>query len=238
MSAIQGGKSFGSALLQATPCRREAVVVCLMVAIGGLLPGRDVVSADIPAVTRSRGDVVCGPRCLQYLLRHYGIETELMDLVKETQSDFEEGATLDALNEALRRRGVHTAALRLPSTAVIRWPHPVLMHLKSDDEGMGHYVIWLPTSERTQVHVWNGLAGIQTGSESRLAAKRSGVVLLTSQTEIEQPTMASVSTIRWDSWLSWLSWSGVLIVVSVIGLICRRTCCRAGIVQKLERCAT
>lgn len=187
---------------------------------------------------RSRGDVVCGPRCVQYVLQHYGIESDLIDLVKETQSDFEAGASLAALDDALRRRGVFTATLKLSPNAVLQWPHPVLMHLTPETEGIGHFVVWLPTSDRTQVQVWTGLAGIQTGSESRLAAKRSGVVLLTSPTTIEQPTSASASTIRWGGWSTWIMWSGLLILVCTVGLVCRRTCRRAGIVKNLKHCAT
>lgn len=149
---------------------------------------------------RSRGDVVCGPRCVQYVLQHYGIESDLIDLVKETQSDFEAGASLAALDDALRRRGVFTAALKLSPNAALQWPHPVLMHLSPETGEMGHFVVWLPTPDGSKSQVWNGLSGTQSGLESVLAKKRSGYVLLTAAAEIRQPETAAQRTTRLDLW--------------------------------------
>lgn len=169
--------------------------------------------ATEPAVSpRSRGDVVCGPRCVQYVLQHYGIESDLIDLVKETQSDFEAGASLANLNDALRRRGVFTAALKLSPNSVLQWPHPVLMHLSSETEGMGHFVVWLPTQDGSESQVWNGLSGTQTGPESVLAKKRSGYVLLTATAEIPQPEAAARRKNRLDLWF-------LFCLVGVVALI-------------------
>lgn len=172
--------------------------------------------ATEPVVSqRSRGDVVCGPRCVQYVLQHYGIESDLIDLVKETQSDFEAGASLAVLDDALRRRGVFTAALKLSPNALLQWPHPVLVHLSPETGEIGHFVVWLPTQDGSQSQVWNGLSGTQTGLESVLAKKRSGYVLLTAATEIRQPEAAAQRTFRLDLW-SLFRLVGVIALIGVI----------------------
>ena len=145
---------------------RLAVVnlwVCLLLCSGGQLGAQ--VQHSRPA-----GDLVCGPRCVQYLLRHYGQEEELTELVQEIQwPDLEAGASLAAIDEVLQGRGVFTRAVRLPAAGRLKWKHPAIIHLaQSQPAEMGHYVVWLPSSTPHRADVWAGLAGVQSGPVDNL----------------------------------------------------------------------
>ncbi len=142
------------------------------------------------------GDLVCGPRCAQFILRHYGIDADLIDLVREIQwPTLEDGATLAAVDQALRARGVHTRALRMGPTSRLSWSHPVLLHLTGETAG-GHFVVWLPDSTENTAHVWIGLAGVQSGRFDSLRKRMSGAILLTSPTPIESTQWEAQDTSR------------------------------------------
>jgi len=147
--------------------------------------------ADEPRLS-SQGDVVCGPRCVEYLLQCYRKATPgLIDLVRETQwPDFEAGASLKSLEGALRKRGVFTQAMKVGPEARLCWPYPVLLHLNGDDAFDGHFVVWLPSSTAARDEVWSGLIGVRKSSPAWLAQRRSGAILLTSPVPITDPGAA------------------------------------------------
>lgn len=82
----------------------------LSVFVVGLMCGTATCHAQQrPHVDRSRaaGDLVCGPRCVQYVVQHYGGDENLTDLVREIQwPDLEAGSSFDSLKDALAKRGV------------------------------------------------------------------------------------------------------------------------------------
>jgi ABC-type bacteriocin/lantibiotic exporter with double-glycine peptidase domain len=162
------------------------------------------------------GDVICGPRCVQYLLRYYTKpDVDIFDLVRECQwPDIEGGATLDSLARALGKRGVYTTALRTAPGAVIRWPCPVLLHMGGDGP-IGHYVVWLPGSPPGTSRVWTGLDGVRTGPTSSLGRLRTGIVLLTSPGPIIDPTAAVENSVSAVTFLLWgLTATAVSLIVA------------------------
>jgi ABC-type bacteriocin/lantibiotic exporter with double-glycine peptidase domain len=166
------------------PTIATAICAGLWLAAAGL-PGSS-------AEAQSGGDIVCGPRCVQFLLRHYEApDEELIELAREVQwPDFEGGASLEALARCLEARGIHTFAMRIDPGSRLSWPHPVLVHLSGEGEPLGHYVVWLPSSSNADTHVWSGLTGTRTGPWGRLAAGMSGAVLLTAPAPIDRPDAA------------------------------------------------
>ena len=147
---------------------------------------------DEPTAARQQGDLVCGPRCLEYLLRCYHKENPgLIELIREVQwPDIDAGSTLQSLEAALRRRGLGTRAIRIGPEARLCWPYPVLVHLSGTDTEEGHYVVWLPSSTEAHEEVWSGLAGVRTGTPAQLARRRSGAILLTAPGPIGDPGAA------------------------------------------------
>jgi hypothetical protein len=152
------------------------------------------VSFGKPAGTRSAqlissdgGDVVCGPRCLQYVLDYYDApgSNDLLALIKEVQwPHIESGASVAAISRVLTDRGIDSTAIELaPSDLVdIVWPHPVILHFKphpNSNHELGHFVIWLPVQSPVRTHVWNGLSASEYVSSSELQNRLSGIALLT-----------------------------------------------------------
>lgn len=155
--------------------------------------------AAVPGIPLGN-DVICGPRCVGFLLEYYGRPEPLDRLVREIQSpDFEKGATLAQVDGALRTRGIFTAPLRLAPDAVLASPYPVVIHLRQETGGpsVGHYALWLPGSNEGECLVWSGLPGLQAGPWDKLRPRMSGVVLLTSRGPIANP----MGLVRRSSWL-------------------------------------
>ncbi len=148
-------------------------------------------SAILATVAAAAGQPYCGPWCVEYVLKYYGHDADLIALIREIQwPDLESGASLDAMDRALRTRGLHTFAMTISPEARLNWPFPVILHLRGEGGSQGHFVVWLPPSRTDEAQVWWGLDGIHRVSESQLAAQRSGAVLLTSPQPIEDPPCA------------------------------------------------
>jgi hypothetical protein len=149
----------------------------------------------LPDDARAAADMFCGPRCAQFVLAHFGQRQDLYDLIREIQErDWRRGASLASIDRALRRRGIHTAALLINDTAALRWGEPVIVHLKgtaADD--IGHFVVQLPSRDDRDSRFWCGLAGEQAIAARKAADLRSGAVLLASAGEIKSPASAVVS---------------------------------------------
>lgn len=83
---------------------------------------------------------VCGPRCVQWVLARYGIEADLVQLVRETQwPDFEAGASFHAMQAALERRGLFTQALKSPS--IENWDVPIIIQERLAGEAIAHFAV-------------------------------------------------------------------------------------------------
>lgn len=171
-------------------CSRSFVLCCGLIYLGAS-KGLGAEALDLSA-----SELVCGPRCVRFLLEYYGKgkDTELVELIRETQwPDLERGASLAALSKSLEGRGIYTHALRLPAEAGLRWPFPVILHLQGvtpGDSAGGHYVVWLPESSPSRTLVISGLDQLHEGPFSRLSQRMSGYVLLTSNRPIQNPQSA------------------------------------------------
>lgn len=129
--------------------------------------------------TRSTEDVVCGPRCLRYILRHYGKQSDLIDLVRAIQwPDIKSGSSLASIEAVLRKNEIATQALYVPVGANVKWDHPVLIHCSATEATPAHYIVLLATAGGT-ARIYCGLDGCRSIKLSELASLRSGVVLLT-----------------------------------------------------------
>lgn len=166
---------------------RHAITTLLLLAAPFALAGRNASGAETspPATTEeNRPDVVCGPRCVQYILKHYGQQVELHDLIQELQwPNLEAGSNLAGLQKSLNQRGIHTAAFKLPPGSQLGWTQPVIVHLKEGTTvtsgTLGHFAVWLPTSANGVAELWFGPDGVRRGTNSRFDSIRSGTVLLT-----------------------------------------------------------
>lgn len=172
---------------------------------------------------RNATRVVCGPKCVGYLLDYYQVSERpsLVALTRELQGrDIDQGTTLSVLSEYLAEHGVHTVPIGLSGSARLNWRYPALVHLKPPISGeIGHFVIWLPSSTSDEVRYWDGDHGVVCVPQSEWQRKRSGSVLLTSPVKIESVDGAvSFAGLAADSTYTRILSSGVL----AIGLI---VCC-------------
>lgn len=172
--------------------RLFAVWAIAALAAGVALRAASVSAAADEERPSRRGDLTCGPRCVQFILQHYGHDEEdLIELVKELQwPDLERGATLASLQAGLERRGLFCRALQIHPDAELHWDYPVLVHTTLPT-GEGHYVVWMPGSGDAGEYWWNGLEG--QSRRLSVALSRTGVVLLTSPAAIADKDIDTVA---------------------------------------------
>ena len=167
-------------------------------------------TALLAADPAPEGDAVCGPRCVQALLRSYGHDAELIDLVRELHTDgVEQGTTLGQMRDALRSRGLHAEVVHLPEGAKLTWPEPSIVHLKplpkplsgpalaagspasepapAPRVPLGHFIIHLGDNDGTAT-IHDPLTGTLHGPRQELQQQMSGDLLLVSQHPIPPTT--------------------------------------------------
>lgn len=160
-----------------------------------ILLGDDQEADDLETVNQERsiGDLICGPKCVQEVLRLYEKEDEdIIRLVREIQwPEVRKGATLANVAQALEKRGIHTFAMDIFPSVRIVWNYPVIVHLNpKPGQEIGHYIVWLPESQKDTVKIWNMNAKVEQENERLWAKERSGAVLLTSPEPIDEPGRA------------------------------------------------
>ncbi len=178
---------------------------------------------DQSAGDSRNGNAYCGARCVKYLLEWYGQDdVDLISLIREIQwPDLESGATMQSLDQNLRAKGVFTCPLRLKASARLRWPYPVLVHIKQitpDGVDRGHYVVWLPSSTNKDIHIWDGLKGIVVHPTREFRKVQTGFVLLTSPAAIVNADDAVETSWCWDRNLT----LGVVALLVGVTLLSRR----------------
>lgn len=136
---------------------------------------------DTQESTKGLTSVYCGPRCVQRVLREYGIETDLVDLIREMQwPDDGRGASMQALADAIRKRGLHAETVNLESGVDIDWTGPAIVHVQND--GVPHYVVWLPPDKPdAAARVWDHDVSPVVLNPGRFHQARTGPLLLTSR---------------------------------------------------------
>lgn len=156
-------------------------------------------------------DFVCGPRCVQYVLGwHKRPSPDLVDLVREMQwPEIQDGSTLAGIQTALRERGLHARAVRLPPASRLTWKQPVIVHRTTD--GKGHFVVWLPQPPGDKTVLWDGLIGERAVKWKEFARDSSDIVLLTSNAAIPENAEYAVSSGRPYLWTS----AGVILALYV-----------------------
>lgn len=195
----------------------------ILVVILAMVTGSAPASAEPPAEGRVV-DLVCGPRCVQHVLDHFGKPTDLGDLIREMQwPAFERGSSVAAVEESLNKRGVHTRAVRVGTDLDLHWPHPAIVLVRTDDSELGHFVVQEPSDEVGKVTAWVGLNGHVTGDARQFAARRTGVIVLTAPEPIPDSAVAFTAHSASRSWHRywWLGLAAALVMV-LAGLAVRQ----------------
>ena len=168
----------------------------------GLLMAGSLVQAQVatpPAKLRADSDMVCGPRSVQFILREYGQEVGLIDLVKELQwPDLEAGASLDQIEKSLNSRSIQTRAIRVAPGRRLTWPHPVVLYTDEGNPPRGHYVVTAP--QKGADLIWAGVEGWRRGPWGEITRGFTGVALLTSPDPIPA-TVEAVAPLATKQWL-------------------------------------
>lgn len=132
----------------------------------------------------------CGPMCASYVLRHFNKQdrTELAEIVSEIeQTCYGTETHLAAIAGYLHSKGVYTKGITARSGCLPNWPHPVIVHLRSQREGgMEHYVVLLPGDSRSKRIIWDGPGPLQEVSAWKLASDISEGALLISPVPIPE----------------------------------------------------
>jgi hypothetical protein len=133
--------------------------------------------------------LICGPRCVKHVLKYYGHDADLSDLVREIQwPEYQKGATMAALAKSLERRGVHVRAVVLPKAAPLEWAYPVILHFVG--EPIGHFTVLTPSNGG--VTLWINERRDESFSSGVCFKNRTEIVLLTSDHEITDDDLSRI----------------------------------------------
>ena len=134
---------------------------------------------------------ICGPRCLQQVLRFYGNnDTDLLDIVAIAQPELDKGMSLRHGIDFLSKEGMHSTAIRVDESAIDRidWRWPILVH--GITTRGPHYCLRMPTADEASRHfVWDQ---DQMADSIYDVMDPSGVILLTSPVELDETQVASI----------------------------------------------
>ena len=190
------------------------LICCVMLSMPGLSPGEPAGGRDEEIDPAAAANALCGPRSVRKILGEFGIRETVPRLVEELQPATEaRGTSMAALDEALKKRGVFTAPMRVGSHVRIDWKYPVLLHLKEDGDNGEHFAVQLPSTNKDEAHVWMGPGDLQTVPWQSAARHRSGVMLLTSAEPVEDPR--SAFHVEYSRWMCKGPLVGLLVVSSV-----------------------
>ncbi len=98
---------------------------------------------DENARPSQNGDMICGPRCVKYILDFYDRDSDLISIIQEMQGgSLESGTSLAFIERSLADRGLYVCALQVSSDAVLSFPYPVVVHLAAtEQEPLGHFAV-------------------------------------------------------------------------------------------------
>lgn len=177
------------------------VAIALSLGVVADAEGRDEAGGpDVPL--RASTDTICGPRCVRFVLDHFGRgpQPDLLQLAREAQwPNFEDGATVAKLDKPLRRSGLSTRVVEVVATATICWKDPAILYLNTPGQALGHYVVLMPDSTPKVARIWSGLSGFEDVPTWMLAQQMGGPVILTSTTPILG--IGDTFRITYDGWL-------------------------------------
>jgi|HubBroStandDraft_2_1064218.scaffolds.fasta_scaffold101842_2 hypothetical protein len=158
----------------------------------------------------SRPLTVCGPRCTQQILQHYGQEVDLVDLINEMQHGLtSETSTLSDIQSALRRRGVQSLPLKLGFLEFPTWHQPVILHYGSD-----HFVL-LEATNGAYAKIRDGPAHTSSWQLIPTVMLRgTDVALLTSPLPIQRETVTLVHWPRYLVAMGCLAMGGISLLAS------------------------
>lgn len=120
----------------------------------------------------------CGAACVACVMRVRERRPDVESLVRELESDGGgEGASIDSLATALRRRRLGARVVENPRRMLPDTPGPVILHLTNSREDVGHYVVWLGSSSPGADQVWAPEAGLGVWKTAELRKRMSGAMV-------------------------------------------------------------
>jgi len=160
----------------------------------------------------------CGPRCVERILRWYGLPAEdLVDLIREIQGQgIEHTADIGKLEAALSRRGVYARAVRVPAPADLSWPYPAIVHLEPAEEGArAHFVLHLPESDESGPGFVSGNSVVP---QDVIRKRASGAVLVSSREPLGDAESLTLGRIGFSGVATALCLAAAMLAVLAAGV--------------------
>ncbi len=151
--------------------RSNQIMVIAVVMLFATVASGDTPDIDSPPLRSN----LCGPQCIRYVLQSYGMNESVVTIADQLNvSEHVDGVSLLAIRDFLIARGVPTIGMRFTGTKP-DWPYPVILHVLSEQDKRGHFIVLCPKRDGDQF-VWD--AGRQYTSEGALE-RATGFALLT-----------------------------------------------------------
>ena len=149
------------------------------------------------------GQNICGPRSVKTVLDYYGCPKNysLHSLVKKIQWEHvNRGTSLLEISKTLEEHGIKNEPFSISRYSAINWKYPAIVHLQSDNiDSPGHYVVWLPNSNRKVCYFSDGLAGVRSLPTWEFTSLIKGGILVTWPEQETQLSTNNVAILNYDS---------------------------------------
>lgn len=144
---------------------------------------------------------LCGPLCIRYVLQSYGMDESVLTISDALRvSEHRDGVSFLAIRDFLASRGITAVGMRFTGKKP-DWPYPAILHVLSEKDKRGHFIVLCPKREGHQTTIWD--SGRQYASED-LLDRTTGFALLTAPPGCDR--CLSVGTVNRNEFLvSWLS---------------------------------
>ena len=143
-----------------------------------------------PAVAQEiNRSVLCGPKCINYIMEHYGKHAlDPLEMTTHLEDfDNERGTTMRSIALFLEQHGLKTRLIYIGRQSRIDWPNPVVVHLETSNN-QKHFVTRIPDDSLSNecVSFFDGVSRIRRLPIAEWRELRSGYALLTSTAPIPE----------------------------------------------------
>lgn len=144
-------------------------------------------SLDVASVNRASPAPHCGLHCLYLMMKVYGQDPNLGELVTPEYLDTPDGSTLSGLKKAVEDAGLHAEIVLRANTRVLRaCPGPVILHVKGSEASRDydHYILFLGT-EGSWARICDPPGSVRLISFDELSSRWDGRGLVVTNTPIQ-----------------------------------------------------
>ena len=137
----------------------------------------------------------CGPRSVSFVLRHFGMNKDLISVIDAMRADqTERGHSIESLCHYLQQQGLQAVPIKLRPGHFVLSENPMIALVKPVGQELDHFIVILPESSKTQLVYWDGLLGTRSVPIERFYKRFQGYLIFVTEDEIDFDSNDGISS--------------------------------------------